>query len=146
MSASRLVLCMAVGLGSALGALSRYGTTSLMAELWGGDLLATAFVNIAGSFIIALYAVLTDSRGPFPMGEVSRQFVMAGFCGGYTTRSLMSWETFIIILDHHACRGAAYVSGVVAMSLLAAACGYRLGRRFSRPTPPAAVEECRALS
>ncbi|MBI5129351.1 MAG: CrcB family protein [Rhodopseudomonas palustris] len=147
MPASRIVLCTAVALGSSLGALSRFATASIIMEIGvGGDLVATAFVNVAGSFIIALYATLTDRRGAFPASDVSRQFVMAGFCGGYTTRSLMGLETFMIILDHHALSGAAYVTGVIALSLLAAAAGYRLGRLFEPSPPGKTIEECRALS
>ncbi|MGP9812563.1 CrcB family protein [Rhodopseudomonas sp. NSM] len=147
MPASRAVLCTAVAIGSAIGALSRFFSASAIAELWGGgDFVATAFVNVVGSFIMVLYATLTAPRGAFPMSEVSRQFVMAGFCGGYTTRSLMGLDTFLIVLDHHPFYGAAYVVGVVAMSLLAAATGYGIGRMFDRPGGYRTIEECRALS
>lgn len=147
MPASRIVLCTAVALGSALGALSRFASAAIIMDLGGGgDLVATAFVNIVGSFVIAIYATLTATRGAFPMSEVSRQFVMAGFCGGYTTRSLMGLETFMIILDHHALAGAAYVTGVIALSLLAAAGGYRIGRLFEHRPRGKTIEECRALS
>lgn len=147
MPASRIVLCTAVALGSALGALSRFASAVIIMDVGGGgDLVATAFVNIVGSFIIALYATLTDRRGAFPASEVSRQFVMAGFCGGYTTRSLMGLETFMIIQDHHAFYGVAYATGLVAFSLLAAAGGYRLGRLFERRARFKTIEECRALS
>jgi CrcB protein len=147
MPASRILLCTAVALGSAIGALSRFFSASIIADLWGGgDLIATAFVNVVGSFIIALYATLTATRGAFPMNEISRQFVMAGFCGGYTTRSLMGLDTFMIILDHHPIYGAAYVAGVVAMSLLAAASGYGIGRMFDPPSGSETVEDYHALS
>jgi CrcB protein len=144
---SRVVLCAAVATGSAIGALSRYFSASAIADLWGGgDLLATAVVNVVGSFVIGLYATLTSERGIFPASELSRQFVMAGFCGGYTTRSLMGLNTFLIILDHHPWHGAGYVVGVVGLSLLAVAAGYAIGRMFCRRTPPAPVDECHALS
>ena len=147
MPASRIVLCTAVALGSALGALSRFVSATIIMDVGGnGDLIATAVVNIVGSFIIALYATLTDRRGVFLMSEVSRQFVMAGFCGGFTTRSLMGLETFTLILDRHPLLGTAYVTGVVALSLLAAAGGYRLGRSFEPAAEVKTIEECRALS
>ena len=147
MPASRIVLCTAVALGSALGALSRFVSATIIMDVGGnGDLIATAVVNIVGSFIIALYATLTDRRGVFLMSEVSRQFVMAGFCGGFTTRSLMGLETFTLILDRHPLLGTAYVTGVVALSLLAAAGGYRLGRSFEPGAEVKTIEECRALS
>lgn len=147
MPASRIVLCTAVALGSALGALSRFASAAIIMEVGGNaDLIATAVVNIVGSFIIALYATLTDRRGVFPASEVSRQFVMAGFCGGFTTRSLMGLETFTLILDRHPLLGIAYVTGVIALSLLAAAGGYRLGRSFEPVAEVKTIEECRALS
>ncbi len=140
-------LCAAVAAGSAVGALCRFETASLIAALWGGgDLLTAGFVNVAGSFIIMLFATLTAPDGRRPLGETARQFVMAGFCGGYTTRSLMSLGTFILILDGHWFYGAAYVGGVVALSLAAAALGYLIGRAANRHAGRHVVAECRALS
>ncbi len=141
------VLCAAVAIGCAIGALSRFETGALVMERWGGgDFLATAIVNIVGSFIIMLFATLTAAQGRYPMGEISRQFLMAGFCGGYTTRSLMGLETFLLILDHHWFYGAAYVVGVVMASLAAATVGYVIAVAINQHASHKPVEECRALS
>lgn len=142
---SPVVLCVAVGIGSAVGALCRFETGSVIMAAWGaGDLLTTATVNILGSFIIMLFATLTAPGGRLPMGEVARQFVMAGFCGGYTTRSLMSLSTFILILEHHWFYGAAYVCGVVAASLAAAMLGFGLASAVNRRAGRGSVRDCRS--
>ncbi len=144
---SPVVLCVAVGIGSALGALGRFQTGTLIMSHWGGgDLLATAIVNVVGSFLITVFATLTAPGARLPMGEVTRQFVMAGFCGGYTTRSLMGLETFLLILKGHWAYGVAYVVAVVALSLAAALAGYGLASALNRQPRRGAVPECRALS
>jgi fluoride exporter len=64
---SAIMLCVAVGLGSGLGSLLRFqfafGITS---RLGGGDLLATAIVNIVGSFVIMLVRDVDGSRRSLP--------------------------------------------------------------------------------
>jgi CrcB protein len=117
-----------------------------MSRLGGGDLLATAIVNIVGSFAIMLFATLTGADGRFPAGPTVRQFVMAGLCGGYTTRSLQGLNTFILILDGHWFYGAAYVVAVVALSLAAAAVGYAFALGVNKSAALRPVAECRALS
>ena len=144
---SAIMLCVAVGLGSGLGSLLRFQSAfGIMSRLGGGDLLATAIVNIVGSFVIMLFATLTGADGRFPAGPTVRQFVMGGLCGGYTTRSLQGLNTFILILDGHWFYGAAYVVAVVALSLAAAAVGYVFALGLNKSAALRPVAECRALS
>jgi CrcB protein len=76
---STIMLCVACGLGSGLGSLLRFQSAFvIMSHLGGGDLLATAIVNIVGSFVIMLFATLTEADGRFPAGPTVRQFVMGG--------------------------------------------------------------------
>ncbi|OYW90534.1 MAG: hypothetical protein B7Z13_14610 [Caulobacterales bacterium 32-67-6] len=132
---SPVLLCAVVGAGSAAGALARFQTgTQIMAHWGGGDLLATAVVNIVGSFAIMVFATLTASTGRYPVGEVARQCVMAGFCGGYTTRSLMSLSTFYLFIEGRWLEGVAYVVGVVTLSLAAATIGYWIAAILNRRT------------
>ena len=51
------------------------------------------FINVLGSFVIGFFAALTGPDGRYLMGTVSRQFVMIGICGGFTTFSSFSLQT-----------------------------------------------------
>ena len=81
-----------VALGSVLGGLARY-LISLLVLPAPGFPLATLFVNVTGSFIIGFYSALTGPDGRWFASAQQRQFVMTGFCGGYTTFSSFSLET-----------------------------------------------------
>jgi CrcB protein len=60
-----------------------------------GDLPWATFVaNVSGCFVIGFYAALTGPDGRLFAGPRMRQFVMTGICGGYTTFSGFSLETF----------------------------------------------------
>jgi CrcB protein len=144
---SRLQFCGIVGAGTAVGALCRFETGKALVKYWGGgDLLATAIVNILGSFIIMMFATLTAPGGRYPKSERTRQFVMAGFCGGYTTRSLMGLNTFYLLIEGDWLSGAAYVVGVVGFSLAGALLGYGLALALNNGSHLAAIKECRSLS
>ena len=52
----------------------------------------TLFANVTGCFIIGFYAALTGPEGRLFVSGRTRQFVMTGICGGYTTFSGFSYE------------------------------------------------------
>ncbi len=115
----------AIGCGSAVGSLLRFLSVYVIASVIGWDaLLATGFVNVVGSFVIVAFATLTGPGGRLLVGPISRQFVMAGICGGFTTFSAMSLETFILMLDGDPRLAAIYIVSVIALSLFAAWIGY----------------------
>ena len=116
----------AVGCGAAIGSLFRFLSVYVIASVMGWDaLLATGFVNVVGSFVIVAFATLTEPGGRLlVIGPIGRQFVMAGFCGGFTTFSAMSLETFILMLDGDPRLAAIYIVSVIALSLFAAWIGY----------------------
>src|ERR1700674_1609579 len=83
-----------VALGSVVGGVARFLVSVLFAsELGDGFPWSTLFVNVTGSFIIGFYAALTGPDGRLLASPRQRQFVMVGFCGGYTTFSAFSLET-----------------------------------------------------
>jgi fluoride exporter len=81
-----------VAFGSALGGVARH-LASLAISFAPAFPWATLFVNVTGSFIIGFYATLAGPDGRLFVGARQRQFVMTGFCGGYTTFSTFSLET-----------------------------------------------------
>jgi CrcB protein len=68
-----------------------------MVQLLGpGFAWGTLTVNVAWSFLIWLYATLTEPDGRPMAGPAARQFVLAGFCGGFTTFSIFSLENLLL--------------------------------------------------
>ena len=89
-----------IGIGSAIGGMSRYWCSGVMARLIGETFpWGTFTVNVVGSFIIGFFATLTGPDGRVYVGTTGRQFVMVGICGGYTTFSSFSLQTLNLAND-----------------------------------------------
>jgi len=84
-----VILYGCIAAGSVLGGVARY-LASLAIQLDPAFPWATLFVNVTGSFIIGFYSALSGPDGRLFAGARQRQFVMTGFCGGYTTFSTFS--------------------------------------------------------
>lgn len=126
-------LYLAVGCGAAIGSLTRFLSGYVIVSLLGLNALwSTAFVNIVGCWIIMAFATLTGPDGRMMAGPVSRNFVMAGFCGGLTTFSAMSLDTFILLFEGDLPLAATYLISVVGLSLVAAWLGYLMASRLNR--------------
>ena len=83
-----------IAVGSALGGMARFWCSGLTARLVGETFpWGTMFVNVVGSFIIGFFATLTGPDGRIFADTLTRQFVMLGVCGGYTTFSSFSLQT-----------------------------------------------------
>ena len=128
-----LRLYLAVGCGAAIGSLLRFLSGILIVVGMGHSALwATGFVNVVGSFVIGLFAALTAPDGRLLVGPAGRQFVMGGICGGFTTFSAMSLDTFILLLQGDIPLAGLYLVLVVALSLVAAWLGHILAVRLNR--------------
>jgi fluoride exporter len=128
-----LKVYLAVGLGAALGSLLRFLSGILIVSIMGLSVLwATGFVNVVGSFVIGLFAALTAPDGRLLVGAEGRQFVMGGICGGFTTFSAMSLDTFILLLQGDLPLAGLYLVQVVVLSLAAAWIGHVLAVRLNR--------------
>jgi fluoride exporter len=114
-----------IAIGSALGGMARYGCSGLAARLIGETFpWGTFIVNVAGSFIIGFFATLTGPDGRVNVGTSARQFVLVGFCGGYTTFSSFSLQTLNLMNDGEWFRAGANVGGSVACCLIAVWIGH----------------------
>lgn len=126
-------LLLAVGLGAMLGSIARslvsVGLLHLLGPGFGWGTLA---VNVAGSLLIGLYATLTEPDGRLFASPARRQFVLSGFCGGFTTFSIFSLETLLLVERQAFGLAAINVAGSTGLWLVAVWCGYRLGLRFNR--------------
>jgi CrcB protein len=121
-----------VAAGSVLGGLARYLLSLLITHGGSSFPWATLFVNVTGSFIIGFYNTLSGPDGRWFISAQQRQFVMTGFCGGYTTFSTFSLET--VRLFGSGMRQAALVN--IALSLVtwfvAVWLGHMLASRLNR--------------
>ena len=89
-----------IAFGGALGSMSRYGVSRLFSFLMGETFpWGTLVCNVTGSFIIGILAGLTGPDGRVVVAPDLRQFLLVGFCGGYTTFSSFSLQTLALIRD-----------------------------------------------
>ncbi|KTC75458.1 camphor resistance protein CrcB [Legionella birminghamensis] len=87
-----------VAAGGGLGAVSRFGTSTLALKLWGSRFpYGTLLVNSFGSFLAGFLMILLLER--FAVSDYWRLFFMVGFLGGFTTFSSFSWETWMLYQD-----------------------------------------------
>ena len=126
-----VILYGCVAAGSVLGGVARY-LASLVIQFGPEFPWATLFVNVTGSFIIGFYSTLSGPDGRLFASARQRQFVMTGFCGGYTTFSTFSLETFKLL--EAGMTRIAFINIVVSIVtwLLAVWLGHALASRVNR--------------
>lgn len=116
---------LAVALGSAIGGVARYALSGWIASGFGETFpWGTLIVNVTGSFVIGFFATLTAPDGRVFAGATTRQFVMAGLCGGYTTFSSFSLQTLDLMRDEEWLYAGANVVGSVVLCLMSAWLGH----------------------
>ncbi len=116
-----------IAIGSALGGMARQFCGVAAARIWGVDFpWGTIGINILGSFVIGAFAAYTDAQGPMPANLVTRQFVMVGLCGGYTTFSSFSLQTLDLIRDGRMLEAGLNIVLSVMLCLIAVALGHWL--------------------
>ncbi len=125
------ILYACVATGGVLGSLARY-LASLVIPALGGFPLATLFVNITGSFIIGFYSTLSGPDGRLFASTRQRQVVMTGFCGGYTTFSSFSLETFRLLHDGMTATALLNIAVSVLTWLVAVWLGHLAASRLNR--------------
>jgi len=125
------ILYVYVSLGSVLGGVARYLVWLLLPALSGFP-LATLFVNVTGSLIIGFYGTLSGPDGRVFASTRQRQFVMTGFCGGYTTFSAFSLDTFRLLHGGMKYIALSNIAVSVVAWLVAVWLGHLLANRLNR--------------
>ncbi len=114
-----------VAIGSAIGGVARFWCSGVAARLFGETFpWGTSIVNVVGSFIIGFFATLTGPDGRIFAGSLTRQFVMIGILGGYTTFSSFSLQTLNLLQDGEWWQAGANIALSIVACLVAVWAGY----------------------
>ena len=108
-----------VFLGGGAGSVARHGVNIATARLFGTAFpWGTLIVNVVGSFIIGFFWTLSAPDGRLFVSGSTRQFVMTGFCGGFTTFSSFSLQTMNLIRDGEWLAAGGNVLGSVTLCMI----------------------------
>lgn len=113
-----------VALGGAIGAMFRYSIGFLPFK--GAFPLITLLINILGAFAIGLVAGMAENREVSP-GMIL--FLKTGVCGGFTTFSTFSLESYNLIVSDKPLLAGTYIILSVTLCLLGIFCGLAVTRR-----------------
>jgi len=121
-----------VTVGSALGGLLRFiiSKLALSFDISIGFPIGTVFINVLGSFLIGYFGTLTLHSGKYPASDNLRLFVMVGICGGFTTFSSFSLQTFDLLRSGAWGRAMINITLSVVLCLTAVAVGHRLAQHW----------------
>ena len=113
-----------VGIGGALGSIARYAMVLAFADFAPTTFpVGTVVVNILGSTLIGGLAGLASTR--HALNPDLALFLMVGVCGGYTTFSSFSLQTFELLRTGRAAQAIANVIVSVLVCLVATTLAYR---------------------
>jgi CrcB protein len=115
-----------VAFGGALGSVARYFLSGLFAATQIGSAfpLGTLLVNISGSFVIGFIFTISEPDGRWFASPDTRDFLMVGICGGYTTFSSFSLNTLNLARDGELLFAGANIVASVALCLIAVWLGH----------------------
>jgi fluoride exporter len=106
-----------VFIGGMIGSMLRYWWSGWVASHVGETFpYGTLVVNLAGSFVIGLVAGYVVRLGGLAWGQWVREFMAVGICGGLTTFSSFSLQTFNLILSKR------WTAAVINIVISTAAC------------------------
>lgn len=122
-----------IAFGSALGGVGRYVFGGWIARMAGATFpWGTLLVNIVGCTFIGWFATFTGPDGRLLVATRTRQFVMIGICGGFTTFSSFSLETLNLLRDGQSGRAMANVGLSVALCMVGVWMGHTLATMMNR--------------
>jgi len=113
-----------IAIGGAIGSVGRYWIGLWMAPYSENLPWATILINIAGSFAITFFGTLTLANGRAPLPDLWRLFFMVGICGGFTTFSSFSLQTFELLHMNMPLRALINVGVSVVLCVAASALGF----------------------
>ena len=118
---------LAIALGGAVGALSRYGMTCGVGLLWPTAFpLATFLINLLGCLAIGILYGLWLNRPE--LSPLVQQGLMTGFLGAFTTFSAFSLDAWRLLENGQSLLALGYVLLSVCLCLTATWAGLMLTR------------------
>lgn len=114
--------------GGGLGTVLRWGVSGWVAERFGEIFpWGTLAVNVTGSFLMGLLAGLMGPESRWCASPETRQFLLFGLCGGYTTFSSFSLQTINLVEE-----GQWPLAGAnIVLSVVLCLTGVWLGRHLA---------------
>lgn len=127
-----------LALGGAAGTVARYGLNGVISGhqarswlRWAAFPAGTLTVNVLGCFAIGVLAALTEAgTGRAWIRPEWRDFLMIGFCGGFTTFSSYGLQTLSLVRGGDWLAGFVNVAGSNVCGLVAVWLGWAAGRAF----------------
>ena len=120
-------LVVAVAAGGAIGSIARYLLGAFIQDRVATALpLGTLVINVVGSFLLGF--IVRIGLETSAISPEMRFFLATGVCGGFTTFSTFSYETFRLLEDGEYGTAGVYVASSVVLSLLACAIGMGAAR------------------
>ena len=119
---------LAVGVGSFIGGVLRYVVAkTIQTTLLTTFPFGTLTVNIIGCFTIGVLFGIS-SRGN--LTQDWRLFLVTGLCGGFTTFSSFSQETFSLLRDGQYFYTGGYIAASVILGVFATIIGFSIIKLF----------------
>jgi fluoride exporter len=111
-----MLLYLLIAVGGAIGSVARFWVNDLVTSRTAGPFpWGTLLVNVTGSFLIGFLFTLSGPGGRWQASTQSRQFFMAGICGGYTTFSAFSLQTLNLAREGEWFRAGANTAASVVL-------------------------------
>lgn len=119
-----MIELVAVALGGAVGSVGRWGLGLVLSSLLPGLPAGTFVANVLAGLVIG---VVGGVNAASPLPEPARLLLTVGLCGGLSTFSTFSNETFQLLEAGNGLAAAVNVAANVATCLVAVWAGTRLG-------------------
>ena len=113
-----------IGTGSFIGGVLRYSISQFIQTKFLSTFpIGTLIINIIGCFTIGLVFALSERTN---MSPEMRLFLATGICGGFTTFSAFSNETFGLMRDGQLFYASAYITSSILFGVFATFIGYSI--------------------